>query len=77
MNARHRVANTLVLALLVQVLFVGEAQAYLEPGSMNFVLQLIVGSIVGALITLKLYWRSIVTRFRNRFSSSKKEEDRA
>jgi hypothetical protein len=33
--------------------------AYLDPGTGSFILQAIVGVVLGAMLTLKMYWRRI------------------
>ena len=33
--------------------------AYLDPGTGSFILQAIVGVVLGALLTLKMYWRKV------------------
>ena len=33
--------------------------AYLDPGTGSFILQAIVGVILGAMLTLKMYWRRL------------------
>ena len=38
------------------------AHAYIDPASGSFLLQLIIGGVTGAFVTMKLFWG----RFRNR-----------
>lgn len=38
--------------------------AYLDPGSGSFLFQLLIGTLVGALVLLKGYWAQIVAFFR-------------
>lgn len=35
---------------------------YVDPGAGSLLLQLILGGIAGALVTLKLYWRRLRSR---------------
>lgn len=35
------------------------AQAYLDPGSGSFIFQLILGAILGGLVTIKLWYRKL------------------
>ncbi len=46
---------------------VREAQIYLDPGTASIILQVVIGAIVGALATVKLYWH----KFKNLFSKKK------
>ena len=50
-------------------------QAYLDPGSGSFLIQLLIAGIVGAGFLVKMYWKKI-KGFFNR-SVAKKEEDDA
>ncbi len=48
-----------------------DAYAYLDPGTGSFLLQAVIAVVMGALLTLKLYWY----RLRSFFSSAD-ERDR-
>lgn len=50
-------------------------QAYLDPGSGSFILQLLIASLVGAAFILKTYWRRITGFFRNLSSKGQDEEE--
>ncbi len=39
------------------------AYAYLDPGSVSMVLQMIVGGLAGLALILKLYWRKLLGLF--------------
>jgi hypothetical protein len=47
--------------------------AYLDPGSGSFILQLLIASLVGGLFILKSYWKKIIAFFRER--SAKNSND--
>ncbi|MBI2341087.1 MAG: hypothetical protein HYU99_12090 [Deltaproteobacteria bacterium] len=42
------------------------AHAYLDPGTGSMVLQIVVGGILAALYTLKVYWRRLVKFFKKK-----------
>ncbi len=71
MTFRYR----LVLSAAMLLLFAGDAQAYLDPGTASFFFQMVVASILGALLVLKMYWRKVKATAKSLFSSSKKEEE--
>jgi hypothetical protein len=48
-------------------------QAYLDPGSGSFLIQLLIAGIVGAGFIIKVYWKKIKGLFSK--SESKKEDD--
>ena len=42
-----------------------EAQAYFDPGTGSQLLQLLLASILGALFTIKMYWKKFKGFFKN------------
>jgi hypothetical protein len=50
----------LILTVAVGVLFPRDAFAYLDPGTGSMILQVIIGAIAAALVSIKLAWRRIV-----------------
>ena len=54
--------NILLLALLVIPSF---AQAYIDPGTGSYLLQLLIAGGLGALYTIKTYWSSLKCYFSN------------
>ncbi|OGO28812.1 MAG: hypothetical protein A2136_11420 [Chloroflexi bacterium RBG_16_54_11] len=57
-----------VVALLSPIL---RPQAYLDPGSGSFLVQLLIAAVVGAGFLIKAYWKKIKSLFTR--SGSKKE----
>jgi hypothetical protein len=55
-------------------LFVRDGQAYLDPGTAGFFFQMVVGSILGALLALKVYWRKVKATAKSLFSSADEKE---
>ena len=57
------------LILFVAVLFIfhqffiSNAYAYIDPGSGSLILQMLIGTLVGLGITLKIYWHKIRMKF--------------
>jgi hypothetical protein len=43
------------------VLVAGSATSYIDAGSGSYILQLVVGGIVGAALAVKVFWRRIRT----------------
>jgi hypothetical protein len=64
-----------VLTVFV-VLFASPAYAYLDIGSTSMVLQMILAALVGAAISIKMYWQKLCEFVRNLFSSSKPRDDK-
>lgn len=49
-------------------------QAYLDPGSGSFLIQLLIAGLVGAGFLIKAYWKKIKGLFNR--SAAKKEDDK-
>lgn len=58
--------SVLVLALLSAPAF-----AYLDPGTGSYLLQLVLAGILGALLSIKLFWGKIKEFFRSLFTRDK------
>jgi hypothetical protein len=52
-----------LLAVLYLLLLPTSALAYIDPGTGSFVIQGIIGAIVGGAFAVKLYWKRIKARF--------------
>ena len=63
------------LALFLKFVFPSSAQAYLDPGSGSFILQIIIASIMGIILVVKLYWKKIRTFLGSLFSKDVNEDD--
>lgn len=50
-------------------------QAYLDPGSGSYFIQLLLASLMGALFVLGVYRRKVTDFFRNLFSREKPEDE--
>lgn len=59
---RCRLEQVVVVGYLL--LLSREACAYIDPGTGSFMMQIVVGLVIGAGITIKLYWRKVKNIFR-------------
>lgn len=58
-------STRLFLAIvLLAGLFPPRAHAYIDPGTGSYVFQLLIATLLGALFTVKVYWRRIVLYLR-------------
>jgi len=62
MNQRVFVLSGIILLSSVMI---NDAYAYIDPGTSSMLLQVLVGAIVGAGITIKVYWEKIKFRIIN------------
>lgn len=69
--------NTRIFAIVMVVLvfFASPAYAYIDAGSASMVLQLILAALVGAAMSIKIYWQRICQFIRKLFSSGNNKND--
>jgi len=58
-----KVLFTLLLVSLFYVAGSKSAFAYLDPGTLNMALQIVVGALVSGLVAIKIYWHKILDLF--------------
>ena len=56
---------------LLHIFTISDAYAYIDPGSGSLVIQIIIGALVGAGITIKIYWYKLKEKI---FHINKKDE---
>ncbi len=66
-------ARILALGALL-TLVPASAQAYIDPGTGSFLLQMLLAALLGLLMTLRLYWRKLKSFVSSIFGGSKKSE---
>ena len=74
MTRHGRLLTPVLWALLAHLALVGEAQAYIDPGAGSFVFQTVIAILVGAAVTLKMYWRGIKDYFGRGRSAAESDE---
>ena len=52
-----------------------KAQAYLDPGSTNFFVQILIASLVGIGFALRTYWSKLIGLFRKKGNDEEAYED--
>ena len=52
-----------------------DAHAYVDPGSGSFITQMIVAAVLGASVTIKIYWRKIKGFFQRSSDKDGAPED--
>lgn len=59
---------SLILTVVVQLIFLPNAFAYLDPGTGSYIFQVMIAAFIGGLFTIKIYWRKIKDYIINLFS---------
>ena len=65
----------LSLANMQDTLPAGNLLAYLDPGSGAMIIQMIIASVVGAGVALKLFWGNIISFFTGKKSEEENNQD--
>jgi hypothetical protein len=65
-GAFRRVVTSLIVSLVGIVILSSPAHAYLDPGTGNVMLQLLLAGLAGVAAVAKLYWAQIVRFLRGR-----------
>jgi hypothetical protein len=65
--------TTLFVLLLATAVFPSAAHAYLDPGTGSVILQVLVAGVLGALFTIKSWWRTVKAYLDGMFSRAKKQ----
>jgi hypothetical protein len=65
--APGRPARVLLLLTLLLLALPSIAHAYLDPGTGSYVVQLLIGTVLGGLFALGVFWRRVVASFKRLF----------
>ena len=52
----------------------GEILAYIDPGTLSMILQVIIGAVFAILVSVKIFWHSIKNLFKRLFPKKKREQ---
>ena len=64
-------STVLFLVFFCSLVFARDASAYLDPGSGSYIIQILIGTLLGGFFAIKVYWR----RIKAYFSKDKKDEE--
>ena len=67
--------TTMIFFILLLLAMPFSASAYLDPGTMSMIVHAIVGGIVGAVYTIRVFWSTLKNFFKNLFSGFRKNEE--
>jgi len=68
-------SRSLQLSVAMGFLFVSApAWAYLDPGTGSLIVQGLIAAVVGALVTVKLYWHKLKNFFSSRRGKSPEQD---
>lgn len=67
MKNNSRFIKPLVILLILLFHFPRDAQAYLDPGTGSYILQIALAAIFGGLLAIKLFWSRIKNFLKSKF----------
>ncbi len=77
MRAIRKFSKYLVLTLFVLSLFPSVAFAYLDPGTGSYLMQVLIGGVMGGMFAVSMFWRRIVAFFSNLFGRGTSKDNLA
>ena len=66
--------ETIILAGLLVLVVNRTAFGYIDPGTGSFILQVLLGSLLGAAVAVKMFWRQIRGILGRLFSRRRKDD---
>jgi len=66
--------NVLILTLILLFWSIQKAYAYIDPGTGSYIIQVMIGGLLGAAFALKVYWKKVKAYFSNLFSKHTKND---
>ena len=76
-RTRTRVFYVSLLVLAFSFTVIPVANAYIDPGSGSFIIQMLVGAALGASLAIKVFWRRLVSFFTGRKNDDTEEEQQS
>lgn len=67
MRASQQYGTCAGFMLILLLVFARPAYGYIDPGTGSFLLQILIGSALGSLLVLKMFWRRITGFFAQLF----------
>ncbi len=62
----------IIVLTIIASLLPSRASAYIDPGAGSYLFQLIIGVVLGAVFTIKMYWRQLSGFLRKLFLNKRK-----
>ena len=75
MRASQRFGICAGFMLILLLVFARPAYGYIDPGTGSFLLQILIGSALGSLLVIKMFWRRITGFFAGLFGRKSSADD--
>ena len=73
MNVKNKLIPFIAVLFIFPQFFISNAYAYIDPGTGSAIIQMLIGTLVGLGIALKVYWHRIRMKFSKFSEKSGKE----
>jgi hypothetical protein len=64
--------NVVIITIILLLCSTCKAHAYIDPGTGSYIIQVIIGGLLGAVFALKIYWKKVRAYFSKLFSKRTK-----
>ena len=66
--------DVVILTVILILCSIRKAHAYIDPGTGSYIIQVVIGGLLGAAFALKIYWKKVKAYFINLFSKHTKND---
>ena len=77
MGEKMKIISRLLLLVslitVIQSTFPQAAHAYINPGTGTYIMQIIIGALIGGTLAIKFYWRKIMHFIRKLFKGKQEK----
>lgn len=70
----HPIPRPLLAAVFVCLLLPASALAYLDPGTGSFIIQMLIGAVLGGLVAVGVFWRRVLGFFKRLFGRGTQDD---
>ena len=74
MNYLRRLKMLWACLAVSLALFPNSADAYLDPGTGSFMMQILVGAVLGGMVAVGVFWRKLTAFLRRLFTGGAKDD---
>ena len=67
--------NVVILTVILFFCSICQVHAYIDPGTGSYIIQMMIGGLLGATFALKIYWKKIKAYFSTLFSKRTKSDN--
>jgi hypothetical protein len=77
MSRIRRLVHIITISGLIIITLPDDAHAYIDPSTGSYILQILLAGLLGALFTLKIFWRNVKEYLSRIFTRSGRDDVKA